>query len=70
MVGNMKGVAAYLKELGVDVTKVVNHYPAVCGYSVDTMMRTVAYLEELGVDVVNVVNRRPAVFANSVENDC
>ena len=64
----MKGTVAYLEELGVDVTKVLNWLPAVFGYSMENMKGTVAYLEELGVDVAKVVNRRPAVFGLRMEN--
>ena len=64
----MKGTIAYLEELGVDVTKVVNRSPQVFGYSMENMKGTVAYLEELGVDVTKVVNRHPAVFGLSMEN--
>ena len=65
---NMKGTVAYLEELGVDVTKVVNRCPSVFGYSMENMKGTVAYLEELGVDVTKVVNGRPTVFGYSMEN--
>ena len=58
----MQGTVAYLEELGVDVTKVVNRFPPVFGLSMENMQGTVAYLEGLGVDVTKVVNQHPPVL--------